>query len=206
MWSAMPRPRDRNWFSRAGARQEPDCAGYSANERPISYRIAPLAPVAQWIERPPPKGQVGRSIRLRGTNKTKRYANFASGFGTSKCCVSAKKWQPDLTCLGGARSTTINQDDRRPCRCACRCQRAVQPGEANLSMGFEVDHDQPGQCLAVVSSLGGCPSTGRQANCAGADQSTNARRVRSNHALSFSQVYTELVAMFFKQTQQLISV
>src|SRR5450759_5250504 len=67
MWSVMPRPRDRNWFSRAGARQEPDCAGYSANERPISYRIARLAPVAQWIERPPPKGQVGRSIRLRGT-------------------------------------------------------------------------------------------------------------------------------------------
>src|SRR2546422_10947474 len=26
----------------------------------------PLAPVAQWIEQPPPKGQVGRSIRLWG--------------------------------------------------------------------------------------------------------------------------------------------
>ena len=78
MWSAMPRPRDRNWFSRPGARQEPDCAGYSANGRPISYRIAPLAPVAQWIERPPPKGQVGRSIRLRGTKPVNDLGAFGS--------------------------------------------------------------------------------------------------------------------------------
>ena len=28
--------------------------------------MPPHAPVAQWIEQPPPKGQVGRSIRLRG--------------------------------------------------------------------------------------------------------------------------------------------
>ena len=28
--------------------------------------MLPHAPVAQWIEQPPPKGQVGRSIRLRG--------------------------------------------------------------------------------------------------------------------------------------------
>src|SRR2546426_7161492 len=28
----------------------------------------PLAPVAQWIEQPPPKGQVARSIRVRGAN------------------------------------------------------------------------------------------------------------------------------------------
>ena len=27
------------------------------------------APVAQWIEQPPPKGQVGRSIRLRGASE-----------------------------------------------------------------------------------------------------------------------------------------
>ena len=27
------------------------------------------APVAQWIEQPPPKGQVGRSIRLRGATQ-----------------------------------------------------------------------------------------------------------------------------------------
>ena len=27
------------------------------------------APVAQWIEQPPPKGQVGRSIRLLGANE-----------------------------------------------------------------------------------------------------------------------------------------
>ena len=78
MWSAMPRPRDRNWCSRPGARQEPDCAGYSANGRPISYRIAPLAPVAQWIERPPPKGQVGRSIRLRGTKPVNDLGAFGS--------------------------------------------------------------------------------------------------------------------------------
>ena len=31
-------------------------------------RCALRAPVAQWIEQPPPKGQVGRSIRLRGAS------------------------------------------------------------------------------------------------------------------------------------------
>jgi hypothetical protein len=31
---------------------------------PVNSRLH--APVAQWIEQPPPKGQVGRSIRLRG--------------------------------------------------------------------------------------------------------------------------------------------
>src|SRR5712691_1794076 len=30
----------------------------------------PLAPVAQWIEQPPPKGQVGRSIRLWGATSS----------------------------------------------------------------------------------------------------------------------------------------
>src|SRR3989449_1329680 len=29
----------------------------------------PLAPVAQWIEQPPPKGQVARSIRVRGATR-----------------------------------------------------------------------------------------------------------------------------------------
>src|SRR5713101_2433516 len=29
----------------------------------------PLAPVAQWIEQPPPKGQVARSIRVRGASR-----------------------------------------------------------------------------------------------------------------------------------------
>ena len=32
----------------------------------------PIASVAQWIEQPPPKGQVGRSIRLRGANRINR--------------------------------------------------------------------------------------------------------------------------------------
>src|SRR4051812_2823009 len=31
-------------------------------------KIPSHAPVAQWIEQPPPKGQVGRSIRLRGAS------------------------------------------------------------------------------------------------------------------------------------------
>src|SRR4051812_31502414 len=35
-------------------------------QRDASGRISRRAPVAQWIEQPPPKGQVGRSIRLRG--------------------------------------------------------------------------------------------------------------------------------------------
>ena len=35
------------------------------------FIIAPHAPVAQWIEQPPPKGQVGRSIRLRGATEIK---------------------------------------------------------------------------------------------------------------------------------------
>ncbi len=32
------------------------------------------APVAQWIEQSPPKGQVGRSIRLRGAKLIKDLA------------------------------------------------------------------------------------------------------------------------------------
>src|SRR5690349_7430569 len=36
---------------------------------PEGVRVqSPRAPVAQWIEQPPPKGQVGRSIRLWGAN------------------------------------------------------------------------------------------------------------------------------------------
>ena len=34
--------------------------------RRFALESASHAPVAQWIEQPPPKGQVGRSIRLWG--------------------------------------------------------------------------------------------------------------------------------------------
>lgn len=37
------------------------------NLKSISYT---KAPVAQWIERPPPKGQVAGSIPARGTNSS----------------------------------------------------------------------------------------------------------------------------------------
>ena len=37
------------------------------------------APVAQWIEQPPPKGQVGRSIRLRGASKIRVLAQCSVG-------------------------------------------------------------------------------------------------------------------------------
>src|SRR6185503_17242687 len=38
----------------------------------IVGRIAAHARVAQWIEQPPPKGQVGRSIRLPGAKQIPR--------------------------------------------------------------------------------------------------------------------------------------
>src|SRR6267142_2457740 len=41
------------------------------------------APVAQWIEQPPPKGQVARSIRVRGANVSgaPSYMDQSSGGG-----------------------------------------------------------------------------------------------------------------------------
>src|SRR6185312_3758967 len=44
-----------------------------------SGTIEGRAPVAQWIEQPPPKGQVGRSIRLRGARLTRHPSIFVSG-------------------------------------------------------------------------------------------------------------------------------
>jgi hypothetical protein len=38
----------------------------------------PRAPVAQWIEQPPPKGQVARSIRVRGAIQMLRAQSFKS--------------------------------------------------------------------------------------------------------------------------------
>src|SRR5690348_3242736 len=47
------------------------------DSKAIRVRITPHAPVAQWIEQPPPKGQVARSIRVWGAKRPHRYA--ASG-------------------------------------------------------------------------------------------------------------------------------
>ena len=57
----------------------------------------PHAPVAQWIEQPPPKGQVGRSIRLRGATDM-------------QCHRSERLLCPDtcaITVLGRAASGAI---------------------------------------------------------------------------------------------------
>ena len=48
------------------------------------------APVAQWIEQPPPKGQVARSIRVRGAIKTITYVSARRKPPGRKCSVSAK--------------------------------------------------------------------------------------------------------------------
>src|SRR5437899_5056122 len=48
----------REAYSNAAGTQRHDSKAFAYNR--------PLAPVAQWIEQPPPKGQVGRSIRLWG--------------------------------------------------------------------------------------------------------------------------------------------
>ena len=45
------------------------------DSKAIRARITLHAPVAQWIEQPPPKGQVGRSIRLWGA-KPCRFISF----------------------------------------------------------------------------------------------------------------------------------
>jgi hypothetical protein len=50
---------------------------HERNSMPVSVGVIdrsgkiapPAAPVAQWIEQPPPKGQVARSIRVRGANR-----------------------------------------------------------------------------------------------------------------------------------------
>src|SRR5882757_9360285 len=48
----------REAYSNTAGTQRHDSKAFAYNR--------PLAPVAQWIEQPPPKGQVGRSIRLWG--------------------------------------------------------------------------------------------------------------------------------------------
>src|SRR5207302_4832638 len=45
-------------------RQQPPVA--AGSRKYLSGKIAGRAPVAQWIEQSPPKGQVARSIRVRG--------------------------------------------------------------------------------------------------------------------------------------------
>src|SRR5207244_4205867 len=50
----------REAYSNAAGTQRHDSKAFAYNR--------PLAPVAQWIEQPPPKGQVGRSIRLWGAS------------------------------------------------------------------------------------------------------------------------------------------
>ena len=51
-----------------GGRADPErrkpLGGRIGSDNPVKWAFH--APVAQWIEQPPPKGQVGRSIRLRG--------------------------------------------------------------------------------------------------------------------------------------------
>src|SRR5437762_518082 len=53
-------------------REQQACAGKkTARELQMILVVKmrfPRAPVAQWIEQPPPKGQVARSIRVRGAN------------------------------------------------------------------------------------------------------------------------------------------
>ena len=51
-------------FAKQNCRLVPRAPVYSQKMLPVTLRRR--APVAQWIEQPPPKGQVGRSIRLRG--------------------------------------------------------------------------------------------------------------------------------------------
>src|SRR5712664_3509275 len=60
--------------SNAAGTQRHDSAAFAYNRS--------RAPVAQWIEQPPPKGQVGRSIRLRGAKlyvKRKRKGGIPGG-------------------------------------------------------------------------------------------------------------------------------
>src|SRR6267378_6455514 len=53
---------EREAYSNAAGTQRHDSRALAYNQ--------PLAPVAQWIEQPPPKGQVGRSIRLWGATSS----------------------------------------------------------------------------------------------------------------------------------------
>src|SRR5206468_7377408 len=49
------------------------------DQSPQRVRVQSIhAPVAQWIEQPPPKGQVARSIRVRGAIEKLRARSFKS--------------------------------------------------------------------------------------------------------------------------------
>src|SRR5690606_14709636 len=68
---AMTRPAYPRW--RSGRLRRVKRAGRVAARRPGFARMGfgrmrPEAPVAQWIEHPPPKGRVARSIRAGGAN------------------------------------------------------------------------------------------------------------------------------------------
>ena len=67
------------------------------------------APVAQWIEQPPPKGQVGRSIRLRGARVFKGLAHEA--FQDSRPCVPARRNEDG--CTWGEVGAAVRSELRR---------------------------------------------------------------------------------------------
>src|SRR5712664_904398 len=46
-----------------------NAAGTQRHDSKVFAYNRPRAPVAQWIEQPPPKGQVARSIRVRGASR-----------------------------------------------------------------------------------------------------------------------------------------
>src|SRR5213592_2883865 len=72
-----PSPATVTWTSgsRTGIDDSPsrqassNAAGTQRHDSKAFAYNRPLAPVAQWIEQPPPKGQVARSIRVRGATR-----------------------------------------------------------------------------------------------------------------------------------------
>src|SRR5262249_32032044 len=52
-------------------------------------KIPPRAPVAQWIEQPPPKGQVARSIRVWGATLPPFYVLFSVDPRSGAWCFTA---------------------------------------------------------------------------------------------------------------------
>src|SRR5262245_31341964 len=129
--------------------------------RRFALESASHAPVAQWIEQPPPKGQVGRSIRLWGAKSLKGSIGLLEKrTDLLDQSLELNRLGFEVVAAGGKRLLAAlllyvgcDDDDRDVLRLrlvfqAARRLPAIQPGEP------EVHHDEIGeQGLGPTDSL-----------------------------------------------------
>ena len=105
-----------------------------------------MAPVAQWIEQPPPKGQVGRSIRLRGANDER----VAAGAEPARRARKTLRDDPQLAIpiVGKYSAHVFEWRDKVSRRKRGRGQRGVPP----LLVSFPAHQSGLMSCAARFAS------------------------------------------------------